>query len=187
MMGHGDNWVSILKDQPEASWKPELTAALRKLTGDVQDIRVQPVAGFLTAEFQHKVNQRGNAKWLGSNQESDGTLRFAGMVTALLQEPALTVVGIEEPELTIFPGAIPLICDFLDQTAKRSQVIVTTHSPDLLDQVSAEDVRVVERRNGATTIEGIDAAQKEEIRDRLTTLGELMRTEGIKQLALGLE
>lgn len=186
MKVHGDNWVSILKDQPESSWKGELSAALLRLTGDVQDIRVQPVAGFVTAQFQHKVSQGNRNKWFDSNQESDGTLRVAGMVTALLQDPPLTAVGIEEPELTVHPGAIPLVGDFLKQAAKRSQVIITTHSPDLLDHVSAEDVRVVERLNGATTIQGIDSEQKDEVRERLTSLGELMRAEGLKQQQLPL-
>ncbi len=38
MSRHGDNWVSILHDQPEATWKPELVAALQKLTGDMRDM-----------------------------------------------------------------------------------------------------------------------------------------------------
>lgn len=179
MQRHGENWVSILQEQPEETWKPELVAALRKLAGDIEDVRIAKAAGYLVAEFLHTSGSR--KKWFGADQESDGTLRVAGIVSALLQSPSLAVVGVEEPELTVHPGALPLLVDFLREASQRSQVVITTHSPELLDLLGVEEVRVVDRRDGATTIRPLKASQKEAVRRQLLRLGELMVAEGLQQ------
>src|SRR6185295_9241953 len=155
---HGSNWASILKDQPRDSWKPDLISALQKLTGDIEDIKVSQAASYLVVQFRH--TSKGRPKWFDAAQESDGTLRVAGIVTALLQEPPVPVIGIEEPELTVHPGAIPLLFDFLKQASRRSQVLVTTHSPELLDQMEAEDVRVVLRNQEGTTVAPMSEPQR---------------------------
>jgi predicted ATPase len=179
MSRHGDNWVSVLHDQSAGTWKPELVSALHKLTGDIEDLRITQAAGFLVVEFRHH-SANSKMKWFGASQESDGTLRVAGIVSALLQDPAVPVIGIEEPELTVHPGAVPLLHDFLQQASQRSQVIVTTHSPELLDLVLPSAVRVVERRDGETTIGPMAESQKRAVRDGLLTLGEALRTVGLQ-------
>ncbi|HEY8379186.1 MAG TPA: AAA family ATPase [Nannocystis sp.] len=183
MARHGENWVSILKDQLE-SWKPQLVAALNKLTGDIDDVKVAPAAGYLVARFRRTIEKKHSraTKWFDAYQESDGTLRVAGIVTALLQEPPIPVIGIEEPELTIHPGAIALLYDHLIQASRRSQVIVTTHSPELLDLVSEDAIRVVSRSaERGTTVAPLAPSQREAVRAGLMTLGEVLRTEGLQQ------
>ncbi|MEL7220308.1 MAG: ATP-binding protein, partial [Bacteroidota bacterium] len=176
----GKNWVSILKDQNIASWKPELLNALGKLTGEIDDIDLQQVSGYLLARFRHgQIGTTNKSKWFEASQESDGTLRIAGIISALLQEPALSVIGIEEPELTIHPGAIPLIFDYINQAVLRSQVILTTHSPELLDCVKTEHVRVVEKKNYITTVSKMSDDQVEAVKNGLLTLGEIHRNQGL--------
>ncbi len=186
MERHGSNWAAILKDQPKETWKPDLVEALRKLTGDIEDIRVQQAASYLVVQFEHSTEGKKARKWFDSAQESDGTLRMAGIITALLQDPPLPVVGVEEPELTVHPGAIGLLYDYLAQAAKRSQVIVTTHSPELLDRLDAEDVRVVRRVEGTTTVGLMAEHQRDAVKSGLMTLGDVLRTEGIAQQELPL-
>lgn len=184
MSRHGDNWCSILKDQPEQTWKPDLITALHKLTGDTEDLRVKPAAGYLVVEFRHRSPNK-KLKWFSGTQESDGTLRVAGIITALLQEPPVPVIGIEEPELTVHPGAIPLLHDYLMQAARRSQVIVTTHSPELLDLVEPDDVRVVVRNEeGVTSVARLAVNQRDVVKQGLMKLGEVMRAPGLQQMVL---
>ena len=180
MNEHGGNWVSILKDPGAKTWKNDLLAALGKLTGDIEDLKISSAGGYLIARFKHAGNGR-RAKWFDASQESDGTLRVAGILTALLQDQSLPIIVIEEPELTVHPGALPLLCDFIRQASENSQIILTTHSPELLDQFEADEVRVVERRNGATTVASLDEDQRGLVRDHLLSLGEVLRTEGLKQ------
>ncbi len=181
----GDNWVSILRDQPKESWHPELVSVLHQLTGDIDDADVRPVGGFLTARFRHgkpsDSNEKKRTKWFDAGQESNGTLRVAGIVTALLQEPAPSLIAIEEPELTVHPGALGLIYDFVKQATERSQVIVTTHSPEFLDLVSPECVRAVQRNASGTTVRRISAAQQSSVKRGLMTLGEVLTSEGLQQ------
>src|SRR5206468_4134073 len=129
------------KDLRKEARASDLRAALGHVTGDIDDIRVRQVGGYLVTEFRHgrAMSPKGKArdKWFESAQESDGTLRMAGIITALLQEPPLPLLGIEEPELTIHPGALPLLYDYLEETSSRSQILLTTHSPDLLALLKA--------------------------------------------------
>ena len=148
--------------------------------------RMAPVAGFLTAMFRHQprhsdgAGNRRRAKWFEADQESDGTLRVAGILTALLQDPAPRVVGIEEPELTVHVGAIRLLHDFLYAASRRTQVLITTHSPELLDLIDPDCVRVVTRHAGTTELARLHASQVDAVKQRLATLGEVARAEGLQ-------
>ena len=64
---------------------------------------------------------------------SDGTLRLVAYYI-LLNEPELpSLIAIEEPERNLHPGALSDIANVLEQIAQYSQVIITTHSSQLLD------------------------------------------------------
>ena len=186
MKKHGDNWLSILRKLVrDDSAKDDLIAGLNKLTGDIEDVRVISAAGHLIAEFKHEARAKQGKRWFDASQQSDGTLRVAGLLTALLQSPSVPVVGIEEPELTVHPGALPMLYDYLKQASTVSQVIVTTHSPIMLDLVDHEKdvVFVVNRRDGKTDVRRVDDPQLKPVRDKLLRLGDLFSS-GDLQLSL---
>ena len=69
---------------------------------------------------------------------SDGTLRLVAYYI-LLNEPNLPpLIAIEEPERNLHPGALTDIADVLERIAEQSQVIITTHSSQLLDAFNSE-------------------------------------------------
>lgn len=184
MKQHGENWASILKTLPDEATKTDLAAAMGQLTGDIHDLRVRPLGGYLSAEFLHRTEGSGDKrrpKWFESSQESDGTLRVAGIITALIQAPSLTLTGIEEPELTVHVGAIPLLYDYLMQAAQQGQVLVTTHSVELLELLDIDDIRVVERRDGVSTVARVKESQREAVKKRLLTVGDIVTMEGLRQ------
>ena len=102
---------------------------------------------------------------------SSGTLRMLALMTALFSEPKANLIGIEEPENYVHPTAVASFVDCLLRTQDRTQFIVTTHSPLLLDYIDDPSaVRVVERReDGATAI--ADQADSESIRNALRESG----------------
>lgn len=163
-------------------------SALEKLTGDIDDVKVAKASGFLMTQFHHRVRGEKTKKWFGADLESDGTLRVAGLLTALLQTPPLTVIGIEEPELTVHPGALPLIYDYLREASSRSQIFVTTHSPILLDHLDLDDstVFIVQRGGGVSSVYPLSVEHKDAVRKQLLTLGEIMIS-GDLQLSLSLD
>ena len=71
---------------------------------------------------------------------SDGTLRLVAYYI-LLNEPELPpFIAIEEPERNLHPGALTDITNVLEQISERSQVIITTHSSQLLDAFNSENL-----------------------------------------------
>ncbi len=186
----GTNWVSILKDQEEVTWKSDLVTVLHKLTGDIDDVSFHPVAGFLVMQFKHEQDPKAKRKrWFDAAQESDGTLRVAGMMAALLQQPRPDLIAIEEPELTVHPGALRLLYDYIKEGSLHGQVVLTTHSPDLLSLLAVDEVRVVARVGDETHVSPLDESQRDVVNRGLFSLGDVMRTEGLRaqQLDLALE
>ncbi|WP_437901301.1 AAA family ATPase [Sorangium sp. So ce124] len=180
MMANGENWAWTLSSLDKERWGDELLCSLSRIAGDVDDYRVIRAGGFLIPEFRHGVDASGDGRWRGAAQESDGTLRVAAILTALFQEPPLSLVGVEEPELAVHPGALPVLFDFLSEASRRSQILLTTHSPDLLDLLPVDSLRVVERRGGATTVSRVDERQRDLVRKRLMSTSDLLHAEGLR-------
>ncbi len=71
---------------------------------------------------------------------SDGTLRLVAYYI-LLNEPELPpLIAIEEPERNLHPGALTDIANVIEQISEHSQVIITTHSSQLLDAFNSENL-----------------------------------------------
>ncbi len=64
---------------------------------------------------------------------SDGTVRMLCWAVVLHSPRPHSLLVIEEPELGIHPAWMPILADWIKRAAQKTQVIVTTHSPDLLD------------------------------------------------------
>lgn len=95
--------------------------------------------------------ERGSGYVLWPSQFSDGSLRFICLVVALLDpEPPATFV-IDEPELGLHPWALNLIGAMLRSASLKSQVIVSTQSAELVNEMQVEDLLIVEREAGNTT------------------------------------
>jgi energy-coupling factor transporter ATP-binding protein EcfA2 len=114
---------------------------------------------------------------------SDGTLRAFGVLLALFQcadrpeDDPIPLVGIEEPEATLHPAAAGVLFDALHEASHFTQVLVTTHSPDLLDikDVDADSLLIVDMVDGQSVIGPADEVSRSIMRDRLATAGELLR------------
>ena len=71
---------------------------------------------------------------------SDGTLRFLEYYTLLNMPNPPSLIALEEPERNLHPDAIMAVADFLERLAIGSQVIITTHSSQLLDTFDPENL-----------------------------------------------
>ena len=114
---------------------------------------------------------------LEAHEVSDGTLRLLALLVAIYQPFRASVLVLEEPEATIHPGAMGVLFDALGHAVSRSQVIVTTHSPDVLDQkqIGAPNLRIVEWRKGKTEVGPIPDSAASSLADRIAYAGELLR------------
>ena len=71
---------------------------------------------------------------------SDGTLRLIAYNVLLHQQKLPSLIAIEEPERNLHPAALHTIANLLEQLAQRTQVIITTHSAQLLDSFSPDSL-----------------------------------------------
>jgi predicted ATPase len=88
---------------------------------------------------------------------SDGSIRFICLATALLQPSPPSTIVIDEPELGLHPEAIRILGELITDAAKRTQIVVATQSPLLIDQFAIEDILVVNRKEGQSTFERLQA------------------------------
>jgi predicted ATPase len=79
---------------------------------------------------QHEPGLRFPVHQIGA---SSGTLRVLALMTALLGETESNLIGIEEPENHVHPTALAAFAEYLLIARHRVQILVTTHSPLLLD------------------------------------------------------
>ena len=137
--------------------------------------------------FTQNVTRSEDPQRFLANNMSDGTLRALGILVALFQgnydpKKRVLLVGIEEPESALHPAAAGVLLDALREAADKTQIIITSHSPDLLDDkdLDPESILAVEARDGITVIADIDEAGRSAVRDRLYTTGELLRIDQLQ-------
>ena len=180
----GSNLPSVLGqlDLHNGALKKRIEDYLSKVVPGVSAVQVKSFGPKETLEFRQHV-KGANAEWrfISANM-SDGTLRALGILVALFQAQAsarikVPLVGIEEPETALHPAAAGILRDALREASAATQVLVTSHSPDLLDDasISENSILAVSSDEGVTKIAPPDDAGKSAIKDRLYTAGELLR------------
>jgi predicted ATPase len=103
---------------------------------------------------------------------SDGTLRFICLATLFLQPTLPPVILLDEPELGLHPAAIGVLAALLQSAATRTQVLAATQSVTLVNQLTPEDVWIVEREEGASVFKHLDHSDMKDWLDDYS-LGEL--------------
>ena len=177
----GSNLTSVLTQLPPAA-KKDIEEYLAAVVPGVHGVAVKDFGPKETLEFRQAVTGDKHPWRFLANNMSDGTLRVLGILVALFQggqdaQKRVYLVGIEEPEIALHPAATGVLLDGLRDAAHRTQVIITSHSPDLLDNkdLDVDSILAVESRAGNTVIAQVDEVGRSALRDRLYTTGELLR------------
>lgn len=184
----GENLATILRDmiQKKSRFFPELRDAMSTAVPGVSDIRVTSAGSYFVVELKHdRVGSNEKSSWFDLSHESDGTIRLLAMLTALFQDPAPSMTCLEEPELAIHPGAMAVLSDTMEEAALRGQVLVATHSPDLIDRLPVESIRAVTAEDGSTKVGNIANHQLKSVKEDLFSPGELHSMEGLQPAAIG--
>ena len=179
----GSNAASVLQDINHKS-NDDLQRIGELLTAIVPNTKkVMPVkrGRKLTLEFTQEWGKTNRLKF-DSSSMSDGTLRALGLLAAVYQHPTPTVLVIEEPEATIHPGALGAILDLIRHASRHMQVIVTTHSPEVLDAdwLREDNFRIVTWDDGATRILPLATGTQEALQEHLMSAGELLRSNALR-------
>ena len=180
----GGNIASVLANlrtrSPEI--KERVEVYLGKVVSGISGVDARSVGPKETLEFRQEVRGARYPWRFFASSMSDGTLRALGVLIALFQgfdgkESARRCVGIEEPEVALHPAAAGVLIDGLQDAAEQAQILVTSHSPDLLDNKEIPDdaIIAVVAEHGESRIGPLDEVGRSALRDHLYTAGELLR------------
>jgi len=91
------------------------------------------------ADVMLKLVERSGAR-ISARSLSDGTLRFLGVIMALLSAKPGAIVLLEEPDVGLHPARIHLLAELLESVAhgRSVQILATTHSPLLLSNLTSQ-------------------------------------------------
>ncbi|MDQ3330042.1 MAG: AAA family ATPase [Planctomycetota bacterium] len=131
-------------------------------------------------------DRRAGIESFSYDEVSDGTLRALAILLAAMQRREdgrpIPVICIEEPEVGLHPAASAALVEALREASIFSQIIIATHSADILDCLDIETDRLlaVQARRGQTKIGPISEATRSIIRDHLYSAGELLRMDQLE-------
>src|SRR5262249_37244180 len=149
----GSNAASVLQEIERQSKDDaaRIGEILTTIVPNTKRVRAIKHGKKLSLEFTQEWGEKKRLKF-ESFSMSDGTLRALGLLTAVYQSPSPALIVVEEPESTIHPGALGAVLDLLRHASRKMQLVVTTHSPEVLDAKWLEDrhLRVVDWQEGAT-------------------------------------
>ncbi len=180
----GGNLASVLTRLASSSphTKTRIEEYLGKVVPGIAGVDSRVIGPKETLQFRQKVAGSSNPwRFLAANM-SDGTLRALGVLVAVFQSvngslPRVPLVAIEEPEMALHPAAAGIVLSALREAQRWTQLLVTSHSPDLLDDRSIDDASMlaVTLADGNTRVGPLDEAGRAALRGHLYTAGELLR------------
>lgn len=179
----GQNLISVMHTlyTGDRDFKNEINTAMRAAFGDDFEELIFPPAA--DQRIQLRVRWKSLRREQSAAELSDGTLRFLFLLTVLASPSLAPVIAIDEPETGLHPSMLPLIAEYAADAAQRSQVILTTHSPQLLDAFAGTrpTTTVAKWANGETTLQTL----REESLDywlKEYSLGNLFRSGELEQM-----
>ena len=175
---NGQNLASLLHALKRKNSAQKLIRAFQYVIGHIDDYQITPSGRRQIIQIKHGING-AHGPWFELAQESDGTLRMLAILTALHQQPPRTLIALEEPELNVHPRIMAKLWDEIVVASKHSQILITTHSPDLLDLCQAEQLRVVENSKGITLVGPLEEAQRQIIQANLFAPGQILQAQGL--------
>jgi predicted ATPase len=171
----GKNLCSTLKYLQEKTDNTPLLNSLKAAIKNFNNYSVESIGEYVIARIHYLPDRSFEL-----SQESEGTLKILALLTAMNQfviNPHSLFV-LEEPELNIYPETTHIIGEAIKELSLHNQVIITSHSPDLIDVLPVDALKVVQKNNDVTTVGNIIKRQREAIAEELFSAGEIMRMEG---------
>jgi predicted ATPase len=157
LMEDGENLNLILNNLRGSDVWERIVSALRDFYEPVR--RLETKASYGNIEIF--LREEGFESPIPAARLSDGTLRYLYLITILCQADPPPLICIEEPELGLHPDIIPTLAKLLIDASRRTQLVVTTHSKNLVDCFSdaPDAVLVCSKQAGSTTIKRLDLSR----------------------------
>ena len=153
----GQNLIPVLHTlyTGDREFKKEISAAMRAAFGeDFEELVFAPASD---QRIQLRLRWRSLRREQSAGDLSDGTLRFLFLLTVLSSPDPAPLIAIDEPETGLHPSMLPIVAEYAVEAARRTQVVLTTHSPPFLDAFGAAvpTTTVVKWNEGETELKQI--------------------------------
>lgn len=135
------NVIQYLKEQ-HSDRLEQIFSVLRERIPRLERVEAEPMAdGRLLLQIKDAPFEQP----VLSKFASDGTMKMLAYLTVLYDPEPPRFIGIEEPENFLHPRLLPELAEECRAAAERSQLLITSHSPFLLNAMRADEVRVLYR------------------------------------------
>jgi len=179
----GQNLVPVLHTlyEGDRDFKSDVDDAMRAAFGEDYVQLVFPPAA--DQRIQLRLRWRSLQREQSAADLSDGTLRFLFLLAVLATPSPSPVIAIDEPETGLHPSMFPIVAEYAAQAAEKSQVILTTHSPQFLDAFceTRPTTTVAKSENGETVLKTVNGQELERWLKEYS-LGTLFRSGELEEL-----
>ena len=131
----------------------EISNRLKVIYEGANDLRVKIVGGYVETHLEED-----SRRLIPAVRLSDGTLRYLCLLAILCHPEPPPLICIEEPELGLHPDVITNIAELIIGASAKTQLIITTHSDDLVSALGdvPESVVVCEKGTAGTELERLN-------------------------------
>lgn len=153
----GANLASVLysiQQQHPATWK-EIEELLETVYPEFHSITFPPEGGdgkVVLRWWERPYEREGG---FSASLLSDGTLKLLCLIAILKSPDPPPLICIDEPELGLHPDWIKVVAELLQSAATRTQLVVATHSPQLVSKLSPEYIIVTDKEGGQTVFRSL--------------------------------
>ncbi len=159
----GQNLIHILHTlySTDRQFEEDINSAMYVAYGDDFDKLVFPPDA--DQRIQLRIRWKSLKREVSAFDISDGTLRLLFLLAVLANPDLPSIVAIDEPENGLHPSMMPIIAEYAYEAATRSQVIITTHSAELLDAFTKfkPTTSVIKCVEGETVLTQVNVEQLE--------------------------
>jgi predicted ATPase len=151
LAGNGANLpavVDLLKKRNPREWRSVLQA-MRTIVPGLSDIDVDYTSNRTLGLF---FKEEGFGRPWSVGEVSDGTIQTLALLVAIY-DPQSKMLFLEEPENSVHPWVIRNIMTACREASKRKQIIITSHSPIVMNLVQPDELWVMWRKDGASNLE----------------------------------
>jgi predicted ATPase len=155
LINGGDNLVNVLyRLSALREYRPvyeDILDVIRTAYPDFEELSFPPEGG--DGRIVMRWKEKSFKRDFSTHYLSDGILRFLCLLAVLKTPDPPPLVCIDEPELGLHPSLMPIIAALLRDASSRTQLIIATHSPQLVDALDVEHIVIMDRVDGETRVQ----------------------------------
>jgi predicted ATPase len=170
LLEDGSNLGLVLNNLQYQLGTRQIIDKLKKFYDAAEEITIKIYGGTV----QIFIREEGLIQPIPATRLSDGTLRYLFLLALLCDPTPPPLICIEEPEIGLHPDILPTIAELLIEASERTQLIVTTHSADLVSALTPNSVLVCERDDMGSHLRRLEPERLKKWLERYS-LGELWR------------